>query len=70
MLKALQNSNFPFSFQIDKEKNERESLPIMKARSHSSTLYYQIWLIHSLKRERGHSGFLSHYHGLALGSKY
>ena len=58
------------SIQIDKQKNKRDSLPNTKAISHSSTLYYQIWLIRSLKRERGHSDFLSRYHGLALGSKY
>ena len=36
MLKTLQNTDLPFSIQIDKEKNERESLPITKAKSHSS----------------------------------
>ena len=36
LLESLQNGNFPFSIQIDKEKNERESLSITKARSHSS----------------------------------
>mgnify|MGYP001674708731 CR=1 FL=1 len=29
-----------------------------------------ILMISSLKRERGHSGFRSHYHGLALDSTY
>ena len=36
MLGLLQNADYPFSIQIDKEKNERESLPITKAISHSS----------------------------------
>jgi len=33
MLGLLKDGNF---LQIDKEKNERDSLPITKARSHSS----------------------------------
>lgn len=36
MLEILQNTDYPFSIQIDKEKNKRESLSITKARSHSS----------------------------------
>jgi len=36
LLKSLQDRNFPFSIQIDKQKNKRDSLPITKARSHSS----------------------------------
>ena len=35
LLEILQNTDYPFSIQIDKEKNERDSLPITKARSHS-----------------------------------
>ena len=70
MLESLQDGDSPFSIQIDKQKNERDSLPITKACSHSSKSYYKVRFIHSLKRERDHSDFLSRYHGLALGSKY
>ena len=58
------------SFTLTNKKNEQDSLPITKASSHSSKSYYKVWFIHSLKRERDHSDFLSRYHGLALGSKY
>ena len=68
MLKTLQNTDYPFSIQLIKKKtNEARFLsgklnPIRQ-------MILQSLVIHSLKRERGHSDSLSRYHGPALDSK-
>ena len=70
MIKTLQNANFQFSIHIDKEKTNETRFLSRKLDLIRQNDITKSGFIHSLKHERGHSGFLSRYHGLALGSKY